>query len=694
MGGDVSRPTNADPASGRNVIAVIGVDRYRAWRPLSNAVRDATSAATLFERLGFQQITAPLLDDSATGNAIQELVTDELMVLGPEDSLVLFYAGHGGTRKHDLGDQEVKTGYLIPVDASDSRNRVATWIELDGWLRAISRLRARHILVVLDACYSGIALGQVIKSRDLGSWQDEPLSTLNARRSRKIITSALDDQIALDGGPLEGHSLFTGCLIEALTHDLRRTGSRVTTGSELGLHLQKRVRTYPSSQQTPDFGTFAFDDRGEMTIPLAPQSSTAIRTTDRRERARRVLFDAYDRWLEQGCIERRLLDLETVIEIVTDIDVAVLTEEASRFFDQSAAYHITDHAGHVAAVLEFMRRTASLEAPDIRFTRLLQHSSPRLRRGAVRLVREFDRRVADQLLLAHVATEQDPDILRSVADYLRGVGVAPSTDVAEKLLARPTDWMTAAWALTGTSGKPAALLLGDGSDFAHDMASLVAGEGFRIVEEPDRSWLQHAGLKATALASSYQVILVIRGENYFRSRDDHNYDALAQYVRQGGLLFMTPWVAWETVGRPFQMILPFHHQRNSHNEGITLRPRPADTQLARELFPETFACEVSFEELAPWPDTTVLLHGDNGVPLYGFRDIERGECHYLNVCQHHCLRPMSSPLQSVEFACAMQRVWKWLRGRCERATLAGPEHIHVASHGQWHRGPPTGIPRK
>jgi hypothetical protein len=38
----------AGPA-GRNVIAVIGIDRYDHWPPLSNAVRDATGAAA---RLG------------------------------------------------------------------------------------------------------------------------------------------------------------------------------------------------------------------------------------------------------------------------------------------------------------------------------------------------------------------------------------------------------------------------------------------------------------------------------------------------------------------------------------------------------------------------------------------------------------------------------------------------------------------
>jgi ABC-type nitrate/sulfonate/bicarbonate transport system substrate-binding protein len=256
-------------SAGRNVIAVIGIDRYHHWQRLANAVHDATGTSALFRRLGFEEIVSPLLDETATGKAIQALVTDDLMALGPDDSLVLFFAGHGGTRRHHVQDKVIKAGYLIPVDAQASPERTATWIDLEAWLRAVSLLPAKHILVVLDACHSGIALDPIMKWRDVGSWHDVPLSTLNTRRSRRIITSALDDEVALDSGPAYGHSLFTGCLFEGLTHGVRKDGDMITTGSELGLYVQRRVKTYPSSRQTPDFGTFALDDRGEMIIPLA-----------------------------------------------------------------------------------------------------------------------------------------------------------------------------------------------------------------------------------------------------------------------------------------------------------------------------------------------------------------------------------------------------------------------------------------
>lgn len=265
---------------GRNLIAVIGIDRYQHtqyWRPLSNAVNDACEAMTLFKRLGFADAAPMLTDEFATGRGIQALVTDELVTLGSNDSLVLLYAGHGGNRQHRFGGNEVTTGYLIPADADD---KVSTWVSLEAWLHAVALLPARHILVILDACHSGIALDPAIRWRSSDSLRDEPLATLNARRSRRIITSALSDQVVLDSGPLPNHSLFTGCLIEALTHGLRKSGRLMITGSELGLYMQRRVEAYPHSHQTPDFGAFAFDDRGEMAIPIADRSPAEVEAVD------------------------------------------------------------------------------------------------------------------------------------------------------------------------------------------------------------------------------------------------------------------------------------------------------------------------------------------------------------------------------------------------------------------------------
>ncbi|HEX8111088.1 MAG TPA: caspase family protein [Kofleriaceae bacterium] len=267
-------------AAGRSVIAVIGINQYHAWPRLSNAVSDAEGAARLFERLGFVEVTR-LIDGAATREALHRLVTGDLIQLTPDDSLVLFFAGHGHTQVRTAGGTSVKTGYVIPVDAADgSQDAGATWLRLDNWLSDIARLPPRHILVIIDACHSGCALNELYKWRDGTALSTTQLEVLRARRSRRIITSALDDQRAMDSGPYLGHSLFTGCLIEGLSGGLARGEQCVTTGRELGEYLHKRVRNFPGSMQTPDVGAFELDDRGDIVIPIlsVEQASASVPT--------------------------------------------------------------------------------------------------------------------------------------------------------------------------------------------------------------------------------------------------------------------------------------------------------------------------------------------------------------------------------------------------------------------------------
>jgi hypothetical protein len=277
----LATPPPQPPAAsshGRSVIAVIGIDHYATWPRLQNAVNDARGAARVFTQLGFTEVTGPLLDGAATGEAMRRLITTDFGRLTADDSLVVFFAGHGHTDTARFDDIAVKTGYLIPADGEepggDGKNGRASWLRLDSWLSDVARLPPRHILVVIDACHSGVALSELHKWRG----QAGPaggLEALQARRSRCVITSALDDQRAMDGGPYPGHSLFTGCLIEGLSGGLGDSERRAVTGREIGEYLQRRVRSYPHTEQTPDFGAFELDDRGDLIVPiLSPEAAT------------------------------------------------------------------------------------------------------------------------------------------------------------------------------------------------------------------------------------------------------------------------------------------------------------------------------------------------------------------------------------------------------------------------------------
>jgi hypothetical protein len=264
-----------DIPMGRSLVVVIGIDRYVHKNPLKNAVSDAVGIQqVLIDKLGFSNPIEPLLNEAATKLAIDDLINNRLYdEVQENDNLIIFFAGHGTTRVREVGDKEIETGYLVPVDAKDSWSE---YVEIDPLLHNISALPARHILVIFDSCESGLVLGQSMQSfRDIKHYQKD----LSHRFSRKIITSAQRDQLAQDGGgPIPGNSLFTGIMIDGLNWgkaDLDING--LITSSELGLFIQQQVSQASNSSQTPDFGSFHLDDRGEMVISLRNQSFDALK---------------------------------------------------------------------------------------------------------------------------------------------------------------------------------------------------------------------------------------------------------------------------------------------------------------------------------------------------------------------------------------------------------------------------------
>lgn len=226
---------------GRRVIAAIGIDRYAVWPRLDNAVNDARGALALFQQYGFElprrrdgHEVAPLLDEAATSDAIRTLITEDLAQLGTADSLIVFFAGHGHTVRGPFEDVAVTTGYMIPADGDPARGSARRWLRLDTLLSDIARLPPRHVLVILDACHSGVALSSLTKLRK------EPAPGRRDRRSRRVITSARDDQSAQDNGPRPDHSVFTGCLRAGVVCARELSAGRAHRADRQGVHHRAR----------------------------------------------------------------------------------------------------------------------------------------------------------------------------------------------------------------------------------------------------------------------------------------------------------------------------------------------------------------------------------------------------------------------------------------------------------------------
>lgn len=277
-------PKEAAIGVGRFVFAAVGIDDYHnsdLWKTLDNAVNDVEQMReALVDGFGFESRDEWILtDEAATAVAIRALLDELRNELGPADNLIFLYAGHGAELRDVVGGEEVgRRGYIVPVEVKAPVDAAPSqYVGIEGFLEAIARLRAGHVLVILDSCYSGMALENSFKTR--GGNETQQARDLIRRVSRRVLTSAQSDQLAADGGAdFPRNSLFTGWMVEGLRRAVEGGGPDAPspdtdedgwlTMTELYSFVRGRVGSDSGSRQTPDFGAFELDQRGELVLTL------------------------------------------------------------------------------------------------------------------------------------------------------------------------------------------------------------------------------------------------------------------------------------------------------------------------------------------------------------------------------------------------------------------------------------------
>ena len=285
---EIGRPPDkgGEVVQGRYIFAGIGIDDYEhdeIWAGLDNAVNDVVAVREMLQ--GTFKFEAPeewlLTNEEATAANIRILIDDLRLNLLPDDNLVFFFAGHGISVPLEFDGEVIdNTAYIVPVGVKNYAHvSPSQYLEVEDLLESLARLPARHVLAIFDSCESGLALteGREFKTRG-GSSLTVP-EDLMRRRSRHVITSAMDTQKAFDDNErYPGNSLFTGWLLEGFRRaaeggssdepspDQNEDGA--LTVSEIAAFVSGRVSAISDARQTPDHGTFELDQRGELVMNL------------------------------------------------------------------------------------------------------------------------------------------------------------------------------------------------------------------------------------------------------------------------------------------------------------------------------------------------------------------------------------------------------------------------------------------
>ena len=223
--GALALATAAAQEEGARYALVVGNNSYIA-SPLQNAVNDARLLDKALKDAGFRST----LVENANLVAMQSSVGEFLSRLGPSDTALFFYAGHGVQIENE--------NFLVPVDFKAPDSVVAAKFMLFSAAQLFDGLRNRskRSIVVLDACRSNPIARQNALSAGLAQPQ-------NAPNESYVVFSTGPGQTAADN-PNGRNSYFT----EALAVEIGKPGLTI---EEVVNHTRATVSSETSGNQTP-----------------------------------------------------------------------------------------------------------------------------------------------------------------------------------------------------------------------------------------------------------------------------------------------------------------------------------------------------------------------------------------------------------------------------------------------------------
>ncbi len=128
---------------GKRVALIIGNNNYTV-SPLRNAINDARAMDKALQAAGFKTI----LKEDASYTAMEEAVAKLAEQLGPDDTALFFYAGHGV--------QIESENFLVPVDFEPTSTVVQAKFKCFRLASLFEELkkRTKRSIIILDACRS------------------------------------------------------------------------------------------------------------------------------------------------------------------------------------------------------------------------------------------------------------------------------------------------------------------------------------------------------------------------------------------------------------------------------------------------------------------------------------------------------------------------------------------------------------
>ena len=212
---------------------IIGNNDYEKLEDLDNAINDAKDLEkVLKEKYGFK--TTLMIDKKS--NETLDAIIDFTQNREKNDNILVYYAGHGQLVKKQ------KRGYWLPTDSGPKQD--SKWISNNNIKDLIGSSDAKHILLIVDSCFSGSLMRGSGENKSVEKLTQNTVERLQSKLTRLVITSGGNEQVA-DGIGASKNSVFAQPLIKTL-----KNNNNVIRSIELFQKVQNYVIN--NADQTPN----------------------------------------------------------------------------------------------------------------------------------------------------------------------------------------------------------------------------------------------------------------------------------------------------------------------------------------------------------------------------------------------------------------------------------------------------------
>jgi hypothetical protein len=253
---------------GRSYALLFGVSSYDQDAKLPSLPGAASDVKRMNDYLTLQNFdqVAVFTDNEVTPSALRDVQSHFGGKIAPADRLLVYYAGHGLLSTNGGADMVLSHGTRVPIT------------QFMSWIRSVN---VKHLLVLLDACYSGAAIGGIRGGvpADVDDATADKMMRVASRGSRFVITAGTNEERAHENLQWWKGGLFTYAVLAALQPPSTKP-SLVTTYqmfSTVRDVMFEQERAHGVALQTPLIQDLGYSSEGKTPAPASQGEFVFVR---------------------------------------------------------------------------------------------------------------------------------------------------------------------------------------------------------------------------------------------------------------------------------------------------------------------------------------------------------------------------------------------------------------------------------